>query len=347
MIVTCEKCRTRFKFPDSKITEQGTKVRCAVCQSTFQVKRAVEVAPADPFEFETDSPSPSPPPPPVPTARGSPLAEELFGDLGPGELGGDAEASQLDLAPASPQEPDRSMFEIPEPVVEAPVAPPRELLPSREEMLPPAPPKVRPLTSESRSEPRASAAWPERPSDRVSRSWTGLLINLCTGVALLLALAAVGALYVNDGKLDRSALSVAKWKSLFSPARETSAAEVSNGLYGTRAGKPVFYIRGDVENRGVSPAKLKVRAEILDGEQLVRSAEVLAGAIASPEDLYNIGSAEEAAALSTRLDGAGAEVLPKQRAPFLLTFYDYPPNLSAFHFKITVGSAPSKQTAGR
>lgn len=344
MIVTCENCQTRFKIPDEKVTEQGTRVRCAVCQSTFQVKRAVEVALADPFEFETDSPSPPPPPPPVPAARGSPLAEELFGDLGPGELGGDAESSQLDLGP---QEPDRSMFEIPVPAVEAPVSPPRELLPSREEMLPPAPPKVRPLTSESRSEPRASAAWPERPSDRVRWSWAGVLINLCTGVALLLALGAVGALYVNDGKLDRSALSVAKWKSLLFPARETTAAEVSNGLYETRAGKPVFYIRGDVENRGASPAKLKVRAEILDGEQLVRSAEVLAGAIASPEDLYNIGSAEEAAALSTRLDSAGAEVLPKQRAPFLLTFYDYPPNLSAFHFKITVGTAPSKRTAGR
>src|SRR5262249_26441015 len=130
-------------------------------------------------------------------------------------------------------------------------------------------------------------------------------------------------------------------------SREVIAAEISNGLYDTRAGKPVFYIRGEAENRGPKPTKLKVRVEILDGEQLVRSSEVLAGTIATPEDLYNIGSAEDAEALSTRLDRAGVEVLPSQRAPFLLTFYDYPPNLSAFHLKITVATVSSRETAAR
>jgi len=240
------------------------------------------------------------------------------------------------------------MFDLPEPVIEV-VPEARELLPSQEEMLPPAPPRARPLVSDFTSERPAAAPWPERTSlgAKASRSWTALLINLGTGAALIVGLAAVGALYTNDGKLERFSLSPSKWKSLLSPARELVAAEISNGLYDTRAGKPVFYIRGEAENRGLKPTKLKIRAEILDGEQLVRSSEVLAGSIASPEDLYSIGSADDAEALSAQLDKAGVEVLPGRRAPFLITFYDYPPNLSAFHLKITVGTVSSKETAAR
>jgi len=173
-----------------------------------------------------------------------------------------------------------------------------------------------------------------------------VLINLCTGAVLIAALGAVGALYANNGALNRSSVSPARWRSLLFPSPEV-AVETSNGLYETRAGKPVFYIRGEAENRGLKPTKLKVRAEILDGDQRVRSAEVLAGVTGSPEDLYGIGSAADVEALSARLDKAGAEVLPGHRAPFLLTFYDYPPNLSAFHLKISVASGNSKETAAR
>jgi len=39
MIVNCEKCDTKFKLDDSKVTEKGIKVRCSKCQAVFLVKR--------------------------------------------------------------------------------------------------------------------------------------------------------------------------------------------------------------------------------------------------------------------------------------------------------------------
>ncbi|RME21987.1 MAG: hypothetical protein D6806_13680, partial [Deltaproteobacteria bacterium] len=39
MIVTCEKCSTKFKLADEKITPKGVKVRCSKCQHVFVVKK--------------------------------------------------------------------------------------------------------------------------------------------------------------------------------------------------------------------------------------------------------------------------------------------------------------------
>src|SRR5688572_13262130 len=39
MIVKCEKCQTRFRLPDEKVTEAGVKLRCTKCRHTFKVKK--------------------------------------------------------------------------------------------------------------------------------------------------------------------------------------------------------------------------------------------------------------------------------------------------------------------
>ncbi len=39
MIIQCEKCKTRFKLDDSRITESGVRVRCSRCSHTFVVMR--------------------------------------------------------------------------------------------------------------------------------------------------------------------------------------------------------------------------------------------------------------------------------------------------------------------
>lgn len=52
MIIQCPKCLTKFKLDDSKVTDEGTRVRCAKCKEVFVVKK------------EAAAP---PPPPPVPT----------------------------------------------------------------------------------------------------------------------------------------------------------------------------------------------------------------------------------------------------------------------------------------
>lgn len=44
MIVQCEQCSTKFKLDDSKITDNGVRVRCAKCKHVFLVKKGAEEA---------------------------------------------------------------------------------------------------------------------------------------------------------------------------------------------------------------------------------------------------------------------------------------------------------------
>lgn len=47
MIIQCEKCRTRFKLDDSRITDSGVRVRCSRCSHTFVVMRETPEEGAD------------------------------------------------------------------------------------------------------------------------------------------------------------------------------------------------------------------------------------------------------------------------------------------------------------
>ncbi len=344
MIVKCEKCQTKFKVADEQIADQGTLVRCSKCQSTFQVHRAAGARMDDPGAIPGE---------PIPTPEsesGSSLADELFGDLPQSEFAADPALDEdSDPPPLPREEPDHSLFEMPEPPAEEEeviAAPPRELLPPEEALLPPAPPKSRPLRNypfqRTLRQPTAAT-----PVSRVGGLLTGLFVNVAIAAGMVLVLGAAGTIYANDGKLETAAFSVRRLGALIKANREALAVESWNGIYDTRAGKPIFYIRGDAQNTTSAPARLRVRAEILDGSQLVRSSEVFAGAAAGPEDLYNIESSEGADALHTRLDANPAPIPPGGRAPFLVAFYEYPPNLSAFRLKVSVRALGPSEAAAR
>lgn len=333
MIVRCENCQTKFKVADEKISEQGTLVRCSKCEQTFEVVRS-DASPADAAPPIAEPPNPAS------------LEDELFGDLPGGDFESEPAYDAYSPPPPPPKDPDHSLFEMP------PASPPepaavvaRELLPPEEALLPPSPARsallgpsaFRPLP------PKPSAT----PTPKLRRILTGLAVNLAIAAGLLLVLGAVGAIYANDGKLDSSAFSIRQIGSSLRAASGAMALESWNGIYDTKSGKPVFYIRGEAQNTSAAAARLKVRAEILDGAQLVRAAEILAGAAAGPEELYNIASSQDADALAARLEAAAATVASGGRAPFLVTFYDYPPNLSAFRLKVTVRAVAVKGTAAR
>jgi predicted Zn finger-like uncharacterized protein len=333
MIVKCDNCQTKFKVADEKISEQGTLVRCSKCEQTFEVVRSA-APPADAASVAE---------PPDPAS----LEDELFGDLPDGDFASEPAYDAYSPPPPPPKDPDHSLFEMPPPPSSpepAPVAA-RELLPPEEALLPPSaarsallgpPPSLRHL-------PKPSGA----RTSKLRRTVIGLAVNLAIAAGLLLVLGAVGAIYANDGKLDSSAFSIRRLGSSLRAAGGAMALESWNGIYDTKSGKPVFYIRGEAQNTSAAAAKLKVRAEILDGAQLVRAAEILAGAAAGPEELYNIASSKDADALAARLEAAAATVAAGGRAPFLVTFYDYPPNLSAFRLKVTVRAVAAKETAAR
>ena len=39
MIIQCEKCQTRFRLDDSRVTDKGVKVRCTKCKHVFRVQK--------------------------------------------------------------------------------------------------------------------------------------------------------------------------------------------------------------------------------------------------------------------------------------------------------------------
>lgn len=58
MIIQCEKCLTKFRLDDSRVTERGVKVRCTKCKHVFTVRK--EEPETEPFESESVAVLPSP-----------------------------------------------------------------------------------------------------------------------------------------------------------------------------------------------------------------------------------------------------------------------------------------------
>jgi hypothetical protein len=180
-----------------------------------------------------------------------------------------------------------------------------------------------------------------RPPSR-ARKVTALVANLVIAAALVVGLGAVGRVYLREGRVDLSVLSPAHLRTLVFPAaRPLVAVDVSNALYETRSGRPLFFVRGEAENRTASATRIRVRAALYDGDQRVRSAEALAGTLPTPEDLYAVGNAEAATALSQRLDAAATPVAPGAKVPFLVMFPEYPADLGSFRLEVTLEPVPS------
>ncbi len=176
------------------------------------------------------------------------------------------------------------------------------------------------------------------------RRISGVVLNVAIASVLVALISVIGTVYLNDGKLDASAFSPSRLKNLFfGQANSLVALDISNGLYPTKGGRAIFYVRGLVKNRGTNESTVKVRAEIYDGEALVRFSETWAGATPSPEDLYNLTSADGLDALGG--DTRRASVKPGDQEPFLVAFYEYPPQLEAFRVRVTVIEGPRPQTA--
>jgi hypothetical protein len=179
---------------------------------------------------------------------------------------------------------------------------------------------------------------PERRKVSAAQAVTGQVAYLTIAAGLLLALTAVGGVYMKEGRVDPAALSPSHILQLMTPSQFVMR-DVTNGLYDTKGDTPIFYVRGEVENRSSKPTKVKVTAGLYDGGQRVKSAEGLAGMTPSPEELHAITNAEAATELRTRLDAGAMVVEPGKRAPFTLVLQEYPKDLSAFRLKVTMEPA--------
>jgi predicted Zn finger-like uncharacterized protein len=204
--------------------------------------------------------------------------------------------------------------------------------------IPPAPPRALPVPTGPVEKPIKG-----RPDDvgidsrppGAARRVGAVLVNIALAGITLAALVMGASVYFNEGKLDASALQL-EWLQPTSGRSELVAHDISNGLYETRSGRSVFFVRGEVENRSAARRRARVKAELFDGSNLVSSAQALVGAVPTPEELHGLDSPEDVEKLTARLNGQALELNGGQRLSFVLTFYEYPPDLSSFRLKVTV-----------
>jgi hypothetical protein len=218
-------------------------------------------------------------------------------------------------------------------------APSTEILPDLPAATP-TPPVIAPPTVKQAEAPK------ERTGPRLVQRLAAVAAQLLVAAVLVVGLAAVGSAWLNGGRVELSALSPSRMREMVSPTRPLVAKDLSNGLYETADGHALFFVRGEVENRGTAPIRVKATVALFDGEQRVKSAEGLAGTVPSPEELFLLKSASAAEALRGRLDGAVKEVAPGARAPFVVFFYDYPSDLAGFRLEVTLEPHGATAAAG-
>jgi hypothetical protein len=173
----------------------------------------------------------------------------------------------------------------------------------------------------------------------VASALTGLL-----GAALALVLVIVSALS-DDG--------AAGWLG-FGPAADVIATGVVSGLYDTAGGKPVFYVRGRVENRtGKARGPVRVTAELVaDGAPEARG-EAMAGVEPTPEDVWSVRSPSDADRLIRTLQSARGErkVSPGGSLPFFALIAEPPADLQKHRLRIRIetvdGWTPSSARTAR
>lgn len=175
---------------------------------------------------------------------------------------------------------------------------------------------------------------PPDPATERGRRVLGIVVNVLIAAVLVVGLVVVATASVNEGKLDMQSIGTSL-KALVAPSSDFTAEDISNGLYDTKMGRPVFFVRGVVTNRSAATTRVRVKAEILDGATLVRSAEVIAGAPPSPEELNRLVGVAELKVLMDRTSTKAPSVESGGVAPFLVTFAEYPPDLKAFRVRVT------------
>ena len=285
----------------------------------------------DPFaDLPASPPSPEPASSPVPSAAPN--------------------AVMLDEAPSrKPTDPDHGYFEMPAgglsaEAAPAPPAPPAGLLPDVPEAMESTPGPRLPTTSGpisviSKPPGRIRLGLQERELPGAARQISAVVLNVGLAALLLLVVVGLASSWATAGRVDGSALSPHRLLQALAPGTGVSPVEVTPGTYETRSGTALLYVRGRVRNRGAPQTRVRVRAEVWDGAQAVKTGETLAGAIASPEELWRAATPSDVEALRARLLGAARAVADGQEADFLVLLDEAPRDLSGLRLKVTASVA--------
>jgi predicted Zn finger-like uncharacterized protein len=302
MIVTCDRCSTKYNLDESLLKEEGSKVRCSRCRHVF-----VAYPPSEPSKPDLSEE----------TLLGEEEFEETvtldtpsFAEAKEGEEG-DVFSGFLDetLEEGEPQmpeaAPDLAQTAEPEwPAQEAGLGEPS-------------------TGSEEQHAPRRSA---------------GRRVLLVLLVALLVIAGGIGALLIWAPQYLPAPLSGLRAQAPKQPldpgVRQLSFKGVTGAFVNGANGRQLFVIRGVVSNDYAAPRSfILVRGTILnDKGEMVRKQEAYAGNTFTDEELRTVSPTDLSMAMKNRSgkDNANVNIPPSGTEPFMIVFEDLPENLSEF-----------------
>lgn len=231
----------------------------------------------------------------------------------------------LGLPEPAPAQQPVSAPAAPPPAGSAPIAPRAPIAPTVADHA---------LPAEHEPDPGAPSA-PDRIAARRRARRLAMLTNSLS--LLLLVGAAVGLFLAWRGGLP-SRLGGA----LARPAPLVEALGVTGGLYETAAGSAVLVVRGHVQARADVDGPVRVQVQLTQDGRVVATEATLAGAGATPEQVYGAGAPASAAELRRELDRSAAATWKAGRAaPFLVVFS--PPIPDPRRLQLRVSAAPASE----
>jgi predicted Zn finger-like uncharacterized protein len=124
-----------------------------------------------------------------------------------------------------------------------------------------------------------------------------------------------------------------------------AAVDVRSGVYEREKGPPVLFVRGKVISRAPAAVRsVKVVVEVVRGDGVVARGEALAGAVPTPEELYQVGDGPALAGLAeAAARRAPPEIRPGDAVPFLVAIADAPADLDGASVRVELASAGTKR----
>lgn len=321
-----------------------------------------QVAPPAPF-VQSDAFAPPPPPaPPLPPSTVDPFASLTLqlSSAAPSEPVPRDDPFATSNSPPTEVEGSASLPSEESGFTEPPVSPvPRESpppLPKREtepaiEVAPPPPsplPAIALVLQQPLEQPAAAQAPPSQPAapevvtqvaeeepapaQRPGRPHTLLVDSMSIAVLLALALG-LFVYWRGEGHGPR----ILQVSGLGGQEEvEAVATQISSGLYQTFDGRSLLFVRGSVRVRTpMVPSRIRVRADLLQGETVVATGESLAGALPSPEELAAITGPQDAERLRALLEQrAPSQARIGDQLPFLVLFTEFPSDIGSIHFRV-------------
>lgn len=355
MIIQCDRCNTRFRLEDSKVTEKGVKVRCSKCQNIFVVKPP---PPQEEFPVrkeplqERPEERPSPPPPQkwekrpfeVSFGQETPPTPERP-EEGPTSWGMDF---SFDEKPA-PEEPKRE--EIPVTPKEEEGPPPLEI--KREKETVPEETFIKESYKPSIAEGAVAVSTPPEvppPVESYHEEFIGKeettfsapsrrripLGRIILGIFLLLIIGGASVFYLKGGA-DIIFNLWAPISNLWAPQKATVGKLDIVGLkhyYGENPSMGKFFvIEGKVLSSFEGPKGISgIKGTIFDSKgKGVEEKSVAPGRVISEEELKTISKEELAKRFKDPLKGS---IPPKGTIPFMIVFPNPPNDLAEFAVEV-------------